>query len=130
MEVMLDTNAYSDWMRSGDWREVISGASMVSISAVSLGELFHGFRKGNRCQKNTGILRNFLRGKQVKVCPIDVEVAEVFGGFLDYLQKQGTPLPSNDIWIAACAYVRGAQLLTRDNHFERLPQIKVIGLEG
>ena len=124
--MMLDTNAYSDWMRNGAWNDVISEASAVSISAVSLGELFHGFRKGSRYKDNTAVLRGFLTRGNVELCLIDIAVAEVFGDFVDYLQRQGTPLPTNDIWIAASAYVRAAKLITRDKHFEKLPQVRVL----
>ena len=42
MEVMLDTNAYSDWGRSGLWAKEMESAASVSISTVSLGELYFG----------------------------------------------------------------------------------------
>ncbi len=126
MEVMLDTNAYSDWVRDGFWEAELVGATQVMVSAVVLGELYHGFRKGNRYESNERLLNKFLSCPNVEVIEVDECVAKVFGGLLEYLQKQGTPLPINDIWIAACAIEQGATLLTRDKHFKHLPQVSVI----
>ena len=130
MEVMLDTNAYSDWGRSGLWSEMMRSASAVTISPISLGELYHGFRKGSRYEENLTRLDAFLDNRFVQVVEVDQEVSKVFGELLVYLQSRGTPLPTNDIWIASCAYVRGVTLLTSDRHFEKLPQVSVRFPEG
>ena len=60
MEVVLDTNAYSDWLRSGIWNREISQASKILIPVIVLGELYHGFHKGTRFQKNETILMDIL----------------------------------------------------------------------
>lgn len=125
MEVILDTNAYSDWVRSGAWEIEIKKASVVTVSAIVLGELYHGFRRGDRHEENDRILCEFLTRPNVRVIEIGREVAEVFGELLAYLQSQGTPLPINDIWIAACSVFTGATLLTSDKHFKNLPQVSV-----
>jgi tRNA(fMet)-specific endonuclease VapC len=36
------------------------------------------------------------------------------------LKQQGTPLPSNDVWIAAQTMETGAELITMDNHFKNI----------
>lgn len=126
MEVMLDTNAYCDWLRAGTWGDEIAYANSVSLSTVVLGELYHGFHGGNRYSENVRRLRDFLDQPPVIVCDVTEEVSEAFGELLAFLQSQGTPLPTNDVWIAAGAYVRRATLLTCDRHFERLPQVKVL----
>ena len=130
MEVVLDTNAYSDWLRNGVWGMEIEKAYEVSVPAIVLGELYHGFRRGNRYEENDRILSAFLARPNVRVVEVDRDVAEVFGELLAYLQNKGTPLPINDIWIAASAYARGATLLTRDRHFIYLPQLSVKWPEG
>ena len=127
---MLDTNAYSDWGRSGLWAKEMESAASVSISAVSLGELYFGFRKGSRYVQNLAVLDGFLGSRFVEIVEVNQAVSKVFGELLAYLQTQGTPLPTNDIWIAASARVRGATLLTSDKHFKHLPQVRVMFPEG
>ena len=122
---MLDTNTYSDWVKQGTWSRTIQQARRISISTIVLGELYHGFSKGTRASENQSLLDAFLSNPVVSICPVDHEVSKVFGDFVTFLQRKGTPLPTNDIWIASCAYVRGALLLTRDRHFEYLPQVRV-----
>lgn len=48
MEVALDANASSDWLRSGLWNRKISQASRIIVSMIVIGELFHGFHGGDR----------------------------------------------------------------------------------
>jgi tRNA(fMet)-specific endonuclease VapC len=124
MEVMLDTNAYCDWLCGGRWHEEISSAVTVSISAIVLGELHHGFLGGSRYEENLATLKEILIQPNVRVVDVDREIAEVFAEMVHYLIKSGTKIPTNDVWIAAAACVRGAVLLTSDDHFSRLPQVR------
>lgn len=39
------------------------------------------------------------------------------------LKKQGTPIPENDIWIAALALEYNLPVLSNDLHFDRVQQI-------
>lgn len=121
--VVLDTNAYSDWRRSGRWHQWISIADRVVVPVIVLGELYHGFRKGDRTEQNLAKLHEFLREPQVDVMQTTRRTAEIYGEFLDGLQRNGTPLPTNDIWIAAMAHECAGRLISRDAHFEFLPQV-------
>lgn len=121
--VALDTNAYSDWRGSGRWHETLSVADRILVPTVVLGELFHGFGKGRRTAENRRRLEEFLTEPQALVVDVTRRAAEIYGEFLVHLQKQATPIPTNDIWIAAIAHEHSAILLTRDQHFVHLPQI-------
>ena len=123
--VVLDTNAYSDWRRFGYWKETLAHADKILLPVVVMGELIHGFKEGNRLQHNLGKLDSFLREPQVMEPAFTRTTAEYYGEFLHHLRKNGTPMPTNDIWIAACVYEHHALLLTRDRHFEHLPQLRV-----
>jgi predicted nucleic acid-binding protein len=123
MEVVLDTNAYSDWLRSGIWNREISQASKILIPVIVLGELYHGFHKGTRFQKNETILMDILSEDLVEVAFLDHEVANQFGKFMTYLQARGKKIPTNDVWIGAISFLRGASLLSDDEHFDYLPQV-------
>lgn len=124
MEVVLDTNAYSDWLRSGLWNDKISQATKIYVPTIVIGELYHGFHGGTRFQKNEGILMDFLREETVKTLGVDLEASKQFGEFMNYLQNKGTKIPTNDVWIAAVAHLSGATLLSDDDHFDFLPQLK------
>ena len=121
--VVLDTNAYSDWRRSGRWHQWIAIADRVVVPVIVLGELYHGFRKGSQTEQNQARLHEFLSEPQVEVMQTTRRSAEIYGEFLNVLQQRGTPLPTNDIWIAAMAHERAGRLISRDAHFEFLPQV-------
>jgi tRNA(fMet)-specific endonuclease VapC len=123
LTVVLDTNAYSDWRRSGRWHEWIAIADRVVMPVIVLGELYHGFRKGSLTRQNQAQLHEFLSEPQVVLMPATRRSAEIYGAFLDDLQQRGTPIPTNDIWIAAMAHECAGRLISRDTHFDFLPQV-------
>ena len=121
--LVLDTNAYSDWRRGGRWHGRIAVANRIVLPSIVIGELHHGFRKGTKFEENTRKLREFLAEPQVEVHPVTFRTAEIYGEFVNYLQQQGTPIPTNDIWIAASTLERGWRLVSKDDHFRFLPFI-------
>ena len=123
--VVLDTNAYSDWRRSGRWHANIAIADRVVIPSIVLGELLHGFGNGGRRAENIAKLDDFLSQPQVEMVTLTRRTAEIYGHLLDQLQTQGTPIPTNDIWISAIARELNGELATRDAHFEHLPQVRL-----
>lgn len=125
LNVALDTNAYSDWRMSRRWHEFLTIADCILVPAVVLGELFHGFREGSRFSENQRRLDAFLSEPQVRIAEITRRTAEIYGELLHQLQKQSTPIPTNDIWIAASVSEYHATLLTRDLYFSHLPQLTV-----
>lgn len=130
MEVALDTNAYSDWIRRGLWGEPISQATRVWLPSVVIGELYRGFYSGNRFGENEAHLRSLLEQANVGVIELGFDVARVYGELLHYLRQQGTSIPVNDIWIAAACVEHGCTLLTSDKHFDKLPQVRLTRREG
>jgi len=124
MEVILDTNAYSDWIRKGIWNEEISHATRIFLPIIVLGELEHGFLNCKRYAENREVLERFLAQAVVDLCEVNEAVSRVYGNFCLFLQRAGTPIPTNDVWIAATAHVSGATLLSDDGHFDFLPQVK------
>ena len=98
----------------------------VYVPAIVLGELLAGFKKGNAEQRNKEILADFLDVSRVFTLPIDEDSAKRYAVILDYLHRQGAPIPTNDIWIAALAMEHSLVIYTRDPHFDLLPQIPKI----
>lgn len=124
--VLLDTNAYSDLMRGNEAvLDIISEANRVYLSVIVMGELYTGFRGGSLEQKNRSILQKFINRPTVRIVQVTEETAEIFSLVMMRLKKNGTKIPINDVWIAAHALEIGAQLITRDKHFEFVAGIRV-----
>jgi predicted nucleic acid-binding protein len=93
---------------------------------VTIGELYRGFYSGNRFRENEAHLHSLLEQPNVGVIEVGLDVARIYGELLHYLRQKGSPIPDNDIWIAAACIEQGCTLLTRDKHFENLPQVRVL----
>jgi len=121
VKLLLDTCAYSGFRRGvPSVVEKISGSDSVLISPVMLGELLFGFRKGAKFEENMRRLRRFLEHEAVEVAPLEEVTADRYSRIVMQLKKDGSPIPINDVWIAAQAMEHGAELLTSDRHFERV----------
>lgn len=125
--VLVDTNIYSLAMR-GDAEivDIMRRIDRIFISAVSLGELYAGFRAGHREKENRRELGLFLDSPRVALLTIDVETAEFYAETLIRLKSQDTPIPTNDIWIAAVAFQLGLKLFTRDQHFRHVAGLVLV----
>lgn len=119
--ILIDTNIYSLAMRGEEnVVEILRHTRYIGISAISIGELFSGFRGGSREQENRRELNQFLDSPRVSLYSVDEETAEQYSAILQQLKRQGTPIPTNDIWIAAVALQHGLSLFTRDEHFSNI----------
>ena len=126
MNVLLDTSAYSALQRGHQpVLDVLRRSEMVGVSAVVLGELYSGFRTGNRWPENTAQLAQFLSKPSVRVLNVTEETALRYAEVDVYLRKKGRPIPRNDVWIAAVALEHGLQLLTLDVHFREIPLLLI-----
>lgn len=119
---LIDTNIYSLAMR-GDKATIVTLQSLLRIcfSVISVGELLAGFKGGNKEPENRTQLNQFLDSPRVELLMIDMDTADFYADCLERLKRQGTPIPTNDIWIAALALQHGLKIYTRDQHFERIP---------
>lgn len=128
--LVLDTSAYSRMLqRHPQVLDLVSDASQVVLSAVTLGELQAGFEIGTQAAKNRRTLQLFLEEPYVEVADINAEVVLRYGRIFAKLRAAGTPLPTNDIWIAATAIDRGAKLLTFDRHFGQISNLETLILD-
>jgi tRNA(fMet)-specific endonuclease VapC len=122
--IFLDTSAYSAFKRGHPQiRYRVQEAAQIQVNPVVLGELRAGFLKGTRGTENLGELAQFLVSPRVVVVAVDEETAERYAVILDALRRAGTPIPTNDVWIAASAMQYGSLMLTTDPHFHAVPQI-------
>jgi predicted nucleic acid-binding protein len=126
----LDTSAYSNFRRGNEeLAELLDRAEAVGVSTIALGELRTGFALGGRRRRNEAELEAFLENPAVEVLPVDPETSRHYAEIIVELRRAGTPLPTNDIWIAATAARNGATVLTCDDHFERIARVGSIVVE-
>jgi len=126
---VLDTSAYSHFKRGDD--EVVAlidSAEWIGVPSVVLSELWSGFLSGRRAQQNERELQEFLSNTSVEEIVVDGRAARVYAEIVIALREAGTPLPVNDIWIAACAATAGANVLTYDAHFRSIRRVGAIVL--
>lgn len=125
----IDTSAYSHFMR-GEAPVVahLDRASWVGVPSIVLGELWTGFLLGDRPDENDAELEAFLSRDVVNEVTVDVEVARIYAEVVVDLRRAGTPLPTNDIWIAACAVRSGSTVISFDRHFSEIARVGSIVL--
>ena len=116
--LLLDTNAYSEFKRGdAEATRVLDHATEIAISVVVLGELLGGFEAGTRANANRQELNEFLDTQAVRVLALDSDTAEIYARIHRDLRRAGTPIPQNDMWIAATAQQHDLALFTFDRHF-------------
>ncbi|MEK7403727.1 MAG: type II toxin-antitoxin system VapC family toxin [Acidobacteriota bacterium] len=124
MRVLLDTTRLTDALR-GEVAvvKIIEQASEVWLPFVALAEIKAGFMAGSRAAQNEGLLQAFLRLPGVGVMFADRETTDVYARLFVQLRRAGTPIPTNDLWIASLALQHQLMLLSRDEQFDKLPQV-------
>ncbi len=124
MRLALDTNRYTDLCR-GD-RTVIEAVEMadeVWLPFVVVGELRAGFAAGSQGPRNEAVLRRFLLKPGVGILYAGEQTTHHYANVYRQLRKQGTPIPANDMWIAALVLEHSLVLAARDAHFDTLAQL-------
>ncbi len=131
MTLVLDTNVYTS-LEAGHEPTLrsLADADSLSLPSIVYGELYYGFRHGRRFDENLRKLDRFLVEFDVEMIPVTVEVAKKFGDIFTSLRKKGRPIPTNDVWIAACCMEVEGILLTQDRHFLEVDQIQTQFIEG
>ncbi|MGA9984168.1 MAG: type II toxin-antitoxin system VapC family toxin [Acidobacteriaceae bacterium] len=124
LRLALDTNRYTDLVR-GDPHvaESVESADEVWLPFVVLAELRAGFSLGTKGAQNEAALRRFLFKPSVEVLYADEQTTHHYASVYRQLRLQGTPIPTNDMWIAALVLQHSLILCARDTHFEALPQL-------
>jgi tRNA(fMet)-specific endonuclease VapC len=125
----LDSSAYSHFKRGHPpVVEILDRARWVGVPSVTVGELWIGFLQGNKVEHNAKDLAEFLSHPVVEELTVDRETAEIYAEIVVALRKAGTPVPSNDIWIAAAAARARSTVLTYDPHFANIQRVVSIVL--
>lgn len=125
MGLILDTNALSAIADAEPRASTqFARARRVAIPVIVLGEFRFGIEHSREKQKYEGWLE-----KLVSVCEVFVveeETAIQYAVLRGELRRAGTPIPSNDLWIAALARQHALPILTRDRHFDLVKGLRRI----
>ena len=121
MNLLFDTNVYSELMRGRESvARLVRRSARLYLSAVVAGELLYGFRYGTRFASNLEELDAFCEKPYVSLVPVTRVTADRYSRIAAELRRTGTPIPTNDIWIAAHAMETGAELVSVDLHFAQI----------
>jgi predicted nucleic acid-binding protein len=124
VRIALDTNRYVDLCKGvEEAARVVSTAEAVFLPFVVAAELRAGFALGKRAAENERVLRRLLLKPGVSVLYPDDQTSHHYASAFRQLRAQGTPIPTNDLWIAALVLQHNLALHDRDRHFDHLPQI-------
>ncbi|MFZ4614836.1 MAG: PIN domain-containing protein [Rectinemataceae bacterium] len=127
MTLVLDTNAYSAFRRDDQAAiDLLEEADELIVPTIVVGELLAGFLGGNRWEANWAGLLEFLGQPGVRLHQLGLKEAEKYGMLVRNLRATGSPLPTNDLWIAATALALGAAVATRDAHFGTISGLFVV----
>jgi len=124
VKLALDTNAYRLMMDADAGAlDLVRSAERVLLPVPVLAELRFGFLNGTKGRENEAPLVRFLDRPRVEVLHCTEETTVRYAELKLQLKKQGTPIPINDVWIAALVLQHQATLFTRDSDFEHIPQL-------
>lgn len=124
MRVAIDTKRYVDLCRGVEETvEIVETADEVLLPFVVLAELRAGFALGRRQSDNERVLSTFLLKDGIDVVYADNQTTHHYASVFRQLRKQGTPIPTSDVWLAALVLQHNSALHARDRHFDHLPQL-------
>ena len=123
--MILDTNGLSA-VADGDvaLEPILREAVEVSVPVIALGEYIYGIRQSRDRERYERWLAKSIRSYRILF--VDEETAVFYATLRGELKKAGTPIPGNDVWIAALARQHGLAVLSRDRHFDLVPGLRRI----
>jgi len=125
-KILIDTSAYSRLMQGdAEVLATLGRADLVYMSIFVMAELHTGFKGGPKEAHNRNLLDQFIGRPTVRTITATRETAEVFAEIKYGLKRAGTPVPINDIWIAAHAIETGSVLVTFDAHFRKISGLRL-----
>jgi tRNA(fMet)-specific endonuclease VapC len=129
VKLALDTSAYRA-LGEGDARlaEDMRRAEAIGLPVVVLGELWFGFMNGSKLRQNTETLERFLATPRVRILELSEQTTRMFGEIATLLRGAGIAIQQNDIWIAALCKQYGFALATRDQGFQHVLGLEVVGV--
>lgn len=128
VEIAIDTNRYRDFVDGhADTVALFRTAPKIHVPLIVVAELRAGFAEGSRGSANERTFESFLFRPRIEVLLPTMETTRHYASLFRQLRTAGTPVPINDLWIAALVLQHGLPLYARDAHFDFIPQLPRIG---
>ena len=125
VRVALDTNRLTDLFQGdAELADLLGSCEEVWIPLIVLAEIKAGFHGGTQQERNAALLHALLAKPTVAILFPGRETAEHYARLFVQIKRARTPMPANDLWIAALAIEHDLPLITRDQHFDRIPQLQ------
>ncbi len=127
--LLLDTNVLIKFLR-GDKKiaKVVSTYEQILVPAIVIGEYKAGVAGETAAgRQQISVLEMFLDSPAVKVVEVSEDIANAHARVFRVLKANGTPIPQNDLWIAACAVDSAAVVYSLEEHFGSVPLLERIG---
>jgi tRNA(fMet)-specific endonuclease VapC len=121
--VLLDTNIVIPIMNQDTTLLQRIHGTGIYIPSIVLGELYYGVYHSGKITENLNKIASFR--KRVATLSCDAITADLYGQIKQELQSKGSPIPENDIWIAAIARQHDLPLISRDAHFSAISVLNV-----
>jgi predicted nucleic acid-binding protein len=120
--VILDTNALSAFV-DGDAAvgDLLRHQARACLPVIVLGEFRYGIAQSRHRSAYEQWLQSQLR--HFEVLTVTDQTATSYATLRVALRQQGTPIPANDAWIAALALQHRLPVVSRDRHFDSVPQL-------
>jgi tRNA(fMet)-specific endonuclease VapC len=121
--LILDTNALSAIAEAQPAvTAILARVQQVALPTIVLGEYRYGIAQSRQAAR----YRQWLDGLMASCTVLDVtqRTAEHYASIALELKRAGTPIPANDLWIAALAREHALPILSRDHHFDAVPNLK------
>lgn len=123
--MILDTNALSAFA-DGEERvgEILRQQPRAAIPVIVLGEFRYGIAGSRHRRTYEEWLEIHL--PHFELLAITAETTIPYASLRGALKRLGRPIPANDAWIAALALQHRLPILSRDEHFDVVPDLQRI----
>ena len=124
VNIAIDTNILVDFFRGNSAiKNHLQRCEEIFVPYVVLGEIRAGFLCGARGLRNEKVLTHFLASSRTDILFPNEDTTHHYARLFHQLRTQGTPIPTNDLWIAALCLQHDIALFTSDKHFGHIPQL-------
>ena len=115
--MILDTNALSAFLdKTPAAIEIVSQASEIAVPVIVAGEFVFGVALSRHREAYERSLQRML--DRCGVLDVGIETARHYAAIRLELRAAGTPIPANDVWIAALSRQHAMPVMSRDSHFD------------
>ncbi len=123
--MIVDTNALSDWAEGKiQVRDFLNPHELPYVPIIVLGEYLFGIKQSRDRNRYEDFIRTTIPISNI--VDLSFETAKHYSEIRLELKRAGTPIPANDIWIAAIARQLNEPILSNDRHFDYVENLELI----